>query len=355
MLRYIGYHLPNKPEEPAGLAPKFPGYSFGIGLVVHRGLEVLLKTGGDIEAALAATEPELDLYFNMDPLTRGEMSALCQGMVYGWWRQRYPVLTADYAVEKVEETYTWNVNDDFSYTFRVDSLLRRRDDDRLLILDFKTAKKCDSEWARLFEHDLQPILYNRALEEILGVTNLLGMQFEGLVKGHHRVDTARKSPFYGMTIQYSPYCYGYESNSGDLQAEYHASLTRVRSWEKLPVARWYDEVIAPSREAEGLFAVVPEVKPGAYITEATLASVLSEEALFNAKVQRCHHIAANHPAVLYTTENQLFERHTQHCLKYGSDYRCFAYDLCWTAGVRDNPEEANLIPRQPNHATEETV
>ncbi len=352
MLRYVGYHLPNKPDEPAGLAPKFPGYNFAIGLCVHKGLEILLKTSGDIEAALAATATELDLYFNFDPIVRGEMGALCQGMVYGWFKQRYPVILQDYTIECAEETYTWKVNDDFSYTFRVDAFLKRRDDDRLMILDFKTAKKCDGEWARMFEHDLQPILYNRALEEILGITNILGMQFEGLVKGSHRKDTSRKSPFYGMTIQYSPYCYGYEDRSGNLHADYHAAYTRVRSWEKLPINRWYDEVLANTPDADDLFAVVPEIKPGPYIIEATLASVLSEEALFNAKVQRCYHIAKNAPELLATTENQLFERHTGHCLKYGSDYRCFAYDLCWTAGVRDNPEEAALVPRQPNHAEE---
>lgn len=354
MVRYVGYHLPNQPHEPAGLAPKFPGFSFAVGLCVHKGLEVLLSSKGDIHLALEVMAKELDGYFSFDPLVRLEMGALCQGMVYGWYRQRYPVLLQDYEIIETEKTYTWKFSSDFDYTFRVDALLARRDDHRLMILDFKTAKKCDAEWARMFEHDLQPILYNRALEEILGITNLLGMQFEGLVKGHHRVDTARKSPFYGMTIQYSPYCYGYESREGNLQAEYHASLTRVRSWEKLPIPRWYDEVIANTREAEDLFAVVPEVKPGAYITEATLASILSEEQLFAAKVQRCQHVAVHAPHLLQATENQLFERHTQHCLKYGSDYRCFAYDLCWVAGARSNPAEIDLIPRQPNHTEELT-
>ena len=49
-------------QEVAGLQLRFPGYNFAIGLAVHKGLEVLLKTG-DIDLALTACEGEVRLYF----------------------------------------------------------------------------------------------------------------------------------------------------------------------------------------------------------------------------------------------------------------------------------------------------
>lgn len=353
MYRYISYDLPNKPGEPSGVTTPFPGFNFAIGLTVHKGLETLLKTS-DINAALQECIPLLTEYFGQQPERLSEMTALCQGIVYGWYRQRYPVLLEDYNILDAEKSYTWKISEDFDYNFRIDALLERKDDKRLVILDFKTTKKCDGEWARMFEHDIQSILYCRAAEEVLGITDLLGMQFEGMAKGFARTDTSRKSPFYGMMIQYSPYCYGYQDRDGGYHAEYHASYTRIRSWEHMTIPEWYDNVIAHTPEADDLFAIVPPFKPLAKTTQLVIDSIVREEDLHHAKVRRLAKVNQDYPELVIPMENQLFERHTDHCLRYGSDYRCSAYDICWTSGVREDLDAHGFVPRVPNH-TEDNV
>lgn len=348
--RYWHYHKRVMAEEAAGLQKSFPGYHFAIGLVVHKGLEVLLQTG-DITAALSACDPELVRYFSDKPEKFREMEWLCKGMVYGWYSQRYHDILSNYRVVETERTYTWNINRLFNYTFRLDVLLERLDDNRLVILDFKTTKKASYDWAKSFEHDLQPMLYLRALEEIRGITNIVGMQFEGLVKGDHRVDTNKSSPFFGQVIQYSPYCYGYVApKSGQIQLDYIKGVPRIAAWDSgHTIQSWFDEVILPSKGLYDLFATVPPIRPLPTVIDATLASIIETETDFMARVAKVEHVRLHYPTLVNVTEDKLFERFTERCWKYGQEHPCEFYDLCWTGGVRDNPLDHGYIAREPNH------
>lgn len=348
--RYWHYHKKLMDQEVAGLQLRFPGYNFAIGLAVHKGLEVLLKTG-DIDLALTACEGEVRLYFTDLPDRLVEMLWLCQSMVYGWYSQRYHAILADYDILATEQTYTWRINGLFDYNFRVDALLERKDDKRIVILDFKTTKKASYDWAKSFEHDLQPMLYIRALEEIMGLRNLVGMQFEGIVKGDHRVDTNKTSPYYGKVIQYSPYCYGYKnSKTNQFQLDYIKGVPRIAAWETgMSVKEWFDEVILPSSALYDLFATVPPIRPLPTVIDATLSSIIETELDFMSRVAKVEQVRQEYPTLVNATEDKMFERFTERCWKYGAEHPCEFYDLCWTGGVRDNPTEHGYIPREPNH------
>ena len=282
------------------------------------------------------------------------MEYLCKGLIYGWYKDRYDVITMDYTIIATEQTYQWEIyqNDKhtFLYNFRVDALLERKDDGRIAILDFKTAKKCDDEWVRMFEHDLQPMLYTRAIDELMGV-DTIGMLFEGLVKGQNRVDTAKASPFYRQCIQYSPLCYGYKTYDG-FSPTFVRGAEKIRVWEYFSVEDWYDKFIAPAFDLEPIFVHIPPIKNSPVTIGNVVNSIIHAESSYQDKLDYIQHIQQHYPSLLNHYESFIIEKHTSHCFKYGSDYACPFYDMCWTQGVAEDPLNNGYIPRVHNHSEE---
>lgn len=350
--RYLHYHKKLPGEEIVGLQKPTPADHFAIGLAVHKGLEILLKTG-NIEEAIGKEVGAL-LYASIpDPFRLREAEWLVKGLIYGWYRERFPTISRDYRVYDAEKTFQWEIHVDgqyqYLYNFRVDALLERKDDGRIAILDFKTAKKCDEEWARMFEHDLQPMLYTKAIDEILGV-DTLGMIFEGLVKGQARYDTGKSSPYYGKVVQYSPFCYAYQTPDG-FRVDYVKGAKKIFIGDFFSPQEWYDKFLS-IQSPELLFAHVPPIKPAPLVVQNVISSIITAETNFQNKldiVNACHD---NYPSLLRHTEHRLFERHTNHCWKYGSEYQCPFYDICWTQGVDENPLDHGYILRVPNHDEE---
>lgn len=351
--RYLHYDkkLPQAPET-SGIQKPIPPKHFGVGLIVHKGLEILLKTG-DVKKATGEEVDALLLEYFPSPLERQEMEYLCKGLIYGWFIERFPAIIRDYNILNTEQTYQWKIAEDsthtYYYNFRVDALLERKDDGRIAILDFKTSKKCDDEWARMFEHDLQPILYTAAIDALLG-TDCLGMIFEGLTKGEARIDTAKSSPFYGDWIQYSPLCYGYKTSNG-FQLDYAKGAEKIRVWDYFTVEDWYDKFVLPQLNTS-LFAHVPPLKPAPIIAQNVVQSIIFAETTYHNTLSRIDAIRQNYPELLPYIEARELEKHTSHCYKYGKDYACQFYDICWTQGVSDDPLSHGYIPRVQNHAEE---
>lgn len=352
--RYYHYHkkLPDDPNI-VGLQKPLPARHFAIGLIVHKGLETLLKTGDIREANGKDVDALLLEYFPNSETERREVEYLCKGLIYGWYKERYDAIIRDYEVLECEKTYQWPIlqqnGKTYFYNFRVDVLLKRRDDGRIAILDFKTAKKCDDEWMRMFEHDLQPILYTRAIDELLEI-DCLGMIFEGLVKGSTRVDTAKSSPFYGSFIQYSPLCYGYKTPNG-FQLEYVKGAEKIFVGDYFTVEDWYDKVVQYQLN-EPLFVHIPPVKPAPIISQNVINSIIFSETNFQRHIDDIDEITQNAPELLSYYETSRIEKHTSNCIKYGSEYQCPFYDICWTQGVADDPLAHGYIPRVQNHLEE---
>ena len=351
--RYLHYDkkLPDNPEA-SGLQKPIPARHFGVGLVVHKGLEILLKTGDIGKATGEEVDALLFEYFPYDN-DRKEAEYLCKGLIYGWYRERYPAIMRDYHILETEKTYQWQIAEDaqylYYYNFRVDALLERKDDARITILDFKTSKKCDDEWARMFEHDLQPILYTTAIDELLGV-DCLGMLFEGLVKGETRIDTAKSSPFHGQWIQYSPLCYGYKTDNG-YQLDYLKGAEKIRVSDHFSVEEWYDHFVIPQLNTS-LFVHVPPIKPTPIVAQNIIQSIIFAETTYHSTLSRINQIASDYPTLLPYIEAREIEKNTSHCWKYGKEYQCQFYDICWTQGVSEDPLSHGYIPRVHNHAEE---
>lgn len=350
--RYLHYHKKLPGQDLPGLQKPFPADHFAIGLAVHKGLEILLKTG-DIKEAIGGQIDAL-LYESIpSDFRRKEATYLVKGLIYGWYRERYGAIIRDYEIYDSERTFQWKFHTenghDYFYNFRVDALLKRRDDGRIAVLDFKTAKKCDDEWMRAFEHDLQPMLYTKAIDEILGV-DCLGMIFEGLVKGFTRIDNAKSSPFHGRIVQYSPFCYGYKTDDG-FQLDYVKGAEKFFVGDYFSPEDWYDKFIAV-QEDEPLFAHIPPIKPAPLVIQNVLSSITTAEVNFQAKLNQIDACTLSYPTLLPYTENRLFEKHTNHCWKYGSEYQCQFYDMCWTQGVSEDPLSNGYILRVPNHDEE---
>lgn len=352
--RYLHYHkrIEDNPEV-IGLQRPLPATHYGVGLIVHKGLEILLLTG-DIKKAMGSdVDALLYEYFPNNTHLRDEMTYLCKGLIYGWWKERYEAICRDYDILDVEKTFQWPIHSDgrheYLYNFRIDALLKRKDDGRIAILDFKTSKKCDDEWMRMFEHDLQPILYTKAIDELLGV-DCIGMIFEGLVKGHQRIDTAKSSKFHGKFVQYSPLCYGYKSQDG-FHISYIKGTEKFFVGEYFSVEDWYDKFVSQQLD-EPLFVHVPPIKSPPVIAQNIVNSIIYAEHNFQRILDDITQLSQTYPNLVPHCESTRIEKHTNHCFRYGSEYQCPFYDMCWTQGVSDAPLEHGYIPRVQNHSEE---
>lgn len=250
------------------------------GIFVHRGLEKILQ-GNSIDSSIKFALTEFDKEITKRGLDVGQLEeqnyvyneqrALIEGMLYGWWKKRYPELIERYDVLEVEHEEVWEVGE-FNITIaqypdhvvtqpvklvwlgKADALLREKDSGDLYLQSFKTTGEWDSRKDSAGMHDIQglselcaaehrlrewwEIIHDAsdmvpvrdalkkagmtdAVEELLASANeppkIMGIRMEHLLAGK-RMEAKRNS---GQKIQYSPL---------------------IRSWRKAGITPEFDEL-----------------------------------------------------------------------------------------------------------------
>ena len=382
-LRVLEYHWCGR-----GLRRKARALPLIDGVYMHKALEALLLSGrahdhahnqamcdtimAEIRPAYA-DEARAAGIANDDgdlELLIAEQLCLLEGALRTWAYQRLPALLEEYEPIAVEQEFSWQLSEarDIVQPLRMDCLMERRDDRLLHILDFKTASYPGMTWARKFEHDEQTLSYTLAAQETFH-RPIGGLIYEGLVVGQRKRDTAKSSPFYGLRVQNSPYCYGYKFD-GPIpvyQTEYTAKKgwRKVRAWEEMTPKEWFETVLLPEHRLTGsfqtLFVVNPPLLPTPREQEEWREETLRQEVrlfrnldeLASAQVADLRH-GTTHEQERVLREH--FPKNRARCFKFGEDHVCGMYDMCWNETVAEDPLGSGLYEwREDHHAIKEDL
>jgi len=167
-----------------GLDTPSPSEALSIGLALHKGMEILLRTG-DVEEAVQAGKGEWVLRFPLPPNPYDtphweECGALVEGMVRGWYRARYPDFLEEYEIISIEEEVETLLSPNVVLQSRADAVVRSRMDGTLLVVNWKTMGK--KEGTRKWLNDVQMWTEAFAVQNKLGEP-VAGCLVEGFYKG----------------------------------------------------------------------------------------------------------------------------------------------------------------------------
>lgn len=344
-LRYLKYH-----RDRTGLEKRSQSLALVNGSAIHQGLAQLL-TGDEIDAVVARVCADYKAAtVDRDDLVVAEQVALLEGLLRAWNIVRKPTFLADYDVVSVEQELAWPMGDAIVDMVRCDALLRRKTDQLLFILEFKTVSAAGDGWLSQWEHNSQMLANTKAIEDLYKEP-LGGILIEGLIKGRRAMDRASSSPFYGQYIQQSPLCYGYRLGAV-YELAWSRGATKVASWDEMPVSRWLTDVMTPE-DLAALFASVPPIRPTNRDLDRWHAQTLIQETNIRRDIAILDEVLdVGNPALLEHTLNARFPQNHNHCFRYYG-YPCEFENLCFNAQVEEDPIGSGLYQRRtPHHPTE---
>jgi hypothetical protein len=373
---YLGYEWAGKGlQRESGALPLLTGTA------IHAA-HARLFAGDEIESVISSTL--VNYYAELfrgrdrkDPLLTAlyrEQAHMLSGMIRTWAYHRLPLILEEFEIARIEGMpfieyeFPYEIAPGIIEQMRLDAVLRRKSTGELVIWDFKTLAYPSEDWAKKFEHDPQTYLYPLALEEFMKEP-VEGIAYEGLVKGQRKKDTAKKSPFYGKTIQQSPYCYGYRLDAGGVFM-YQTPYTATKGWEKIAVAdemtpkEWFDQVLVTENHRNGLFndlfCIVPPIKAVGWEVERWKRQTIYAEYLDQRYIEEINEAMERGDCSLGEQLMDIyFPTNEQRCFKYGLDNACQFADplggICFNSSIAEAPFANGYVFREPHHELEKAA
>jgi hypothetical protein len=349
-LRYLNYHYGGTGLERVQMALPLVN-----GIFIHEALSRVLL-GQDVDAVIA----EVIAAYRAEVAERGvqavelnkhfveEQCALVAGLVKGWVLTRRDAILEEYEIVAVEEEVKWELAPGLIQMLRCDGILRRKDDGLLFILEFKTVSYPGYEWSQQWENNIQLMSYTLAVSEVFGEP-CGGVIIEGLVKGTRRIETAQSSPWTGLKIQSSPFCYGYKNAATE---EVSFEWQRGKNWEKTTSWDYDGDWIAEMQNAGILanqFISLPPICPLPQQTARWRRQTIAAETRYAMSLRELEGIVDE--SVREQLMDFHFPQHDNACRRYGGS--CAFMEFCFNDVVAEDPLASGLYQaRVPHHTTE---
>lgn len=347
--------------EGRGLEAAGEAYELSLGTITHEALAGLMR-GRDLgevceeaSAALAAvlcpnaeTLPWTRLPGGRyrlsnpdDPVVRGwvEQIVLLEGMLRGFARVVQPRLLEHYEVVAVEEEFTLDLGDDLVLGTKPDLVLRRRFDQSLWYVEYKTTRDISARWFAQWPKAVQLMAGTKAIAESRGEP-VEGCLIQALYKGQNR-DGCLTSPLVylwrkGQTAEVRP----------DRPTSWKG-WAKEPVWESMGVEAWIEtmaiEVLA------GQFPQTPPIFLNQELIDAWLRQITHREreiALSRAYLAD----PQAQPELRQTILDQVFPQYFDQC---ESSWRSCVYrDLCWIPACAEAPLQSGFRWREFHHDRE---
>lgn len=358
---------------PMGIQRKASSLPLLNGIEIHEAHARVLA-GQDIEAVVGvmreryiAQVKERGVYGHedLDGLVT-EQLALLEALLRLFVKEWLPRILDEYDVVTIEKQMDWVLAPGLVQKLRFDTVLRRKADGQLVILDYKSMSYVSDAWGKKLERATQTALYVLAAQELFGEP--VEIAYLGMMKGAYRKDTAKSSPWYEQKIQSSPLLYAY-ALKGDVGNIYQSEWTnkkgykKVRTYEEMPIKDWVDWLWVNERKtAKELFVFNPPIAQTPQAMERRRELVVREELAYVDRVQRYHAmrdkaLREGNEVLLKKAQDYLdfvaAPMRDEQCFKYGEESVCQFYGVCHTEGVFDRVlEDGEFEPRIPHHNTE---
>lgn len=377
--RYWQYEAENGTPTP-GWERRRLALPLVTGIYTHLGLNKLLAGASPLDAARHASAA-----YRAEVTTRGlavevgsnegevveEQAAHVEALVLGWARVRLPIWLADYEVVETEKEDRVALSDDVTLAVRADAIVRRKADNRMFIVNFKTVATADERWLRAWEVDMQLMTELLAAERRFGV-EFGGVIIEGLVKGRRMP----QKDSVGTVIGYNdstPLLYGYkiDPNPPLNPGEYAWEYTRRKGWYKFKTWKedfqhttlmpttmtalnyWINWL--PEEVVMDQFVVVPPIYRDRERIESCVRQIVAiEHNIANGMFACAPEGIKVHPdGIEVVTKggyeqrlDQHFPQNTHSCT-YPS--KCPMMEMCWERGVDQDPAGSGLYQARKDH------
>lgn len=368
--RYLNYDY-DVDGAPMGIQRRSASLPLLNGTEIHEAHAKVL-VGQDIESVITEMRERYQAVFD----TRGvytaddpdhmmtEQMALLEAMLRTFVRLMLPRILAEYEPLTIEKQLDWELAPGLVQKLRFDTLVRRRSDKALVILDWKSMAYISDGWAEKLERSRQTSLYTQAAEELYGEPVEIG--YVGMVKGQWRKDTAKSSPFFGQKIQSTPYLYAYTiAGGGDtFQTAYtnRKGFYKIRTYDEMPISKWVDWLFEKEPDTVNeLFTLVPPFSPTLRERRRVKELVIRDELRYLENIQQYKALKLK---AATTGLNELAEQaqdfldfvaapmREENCFRYGLDNRCPFYNLCFNEGGLEHVlTDGEFEPREPHHST----
>jgi hypothetical protein len=274
-----------------------------------------------------------------------EQTMLLTALLLAFTRLWMPRILAEYEIVNIEQSHDWVLHPGLVQKLRFDTMVRRKSDGQLCILDWKSMKSISEAWEQKLERSRQTSLYTQAAEEIYGERVEIG--YVGMVKGAWRKDTAKSSPFYGQKIQASPFLYAYTLDAADLwQSAWtnRKGFRKVRTYEEMPIEKWVDWMFANEpKVVNEQFTFIPPFAPTPRERRRVKELVIREELKYleDIRLYKAMRLNADGNPMLEQQAEDFLDfvaapKRDEQCFKYGAENRCQFYDICHTEGALEN-------------------
>ncbi len=348
-LRYLRYHWDGTGLERTGLSlPLVNGSAIHAGFARLLGGEKLedvvekLRTEYLIEIEDRGIDGELleSLHFLVK-----EQLFLLEGLVRAWAKVRLPLILQEYDVISIEEALEWEMAPGIKHRTRVDALLRRKADGLYFTKEFKSTSEADDWWAKRWEHNSQILVNTLVVEEVKGIP-IEGVLIEGVNKGIRKVDTAKRSPFYGKKIQMSPLCYGWEKDRM-IRPDYLNGALRVAAWESYTSEEWVG--LMAEVDLDKLFTPLNPIRALPQQMERWKNQTIYQERMIQGDLEPWPDDEEGWTEdAWYTHLDQCFPMNDDHCYRY-KGYACPMESLCFNEQVKEDPLGSGLYQRRKDH------
>lgn len=298
---------------------------------------------------------------DVDHMVREQM-AMLEALLRAFTRLVLPRILAEYDVVNIEQSHDWELAPGLVQKLRFDSIVRRRNDGMLAILDWKSMKSISEVWEQKLERSRQTALYTQAAEELYGEP--VEMMYVGMVKGEWAKDTAKSSPWYGQKIQRTPFLYAYTLDHESYTTAYtnRKGFHKIRTYEEMPIAKWVEYLFKHEPEVVNeQFTVIPGFAPTLRERRRVKELVIREELKFHNDIELYKELKAKADAsgdsiLLQQAEDFLdfvaAPLREENCFKYGKDSRCPFYGLCFNEGAMEHVMvDGEFEAREPHHET----
>jgi hypothetical protein len=282
-----------------------------------------------------------------------EQRDLILALALAWLRVRRDHWQAEYKVAAIEPEIKTTLYEDNNYKVflqsRPDVIAERLDDGALLQWELKSAKLVTQYWAPSWEHNLQLVGQQLAIEEWAranerDASSVGGACVEALLKGRREKDKDT-----GIQRHQTALIYAYVSRGDGLLVPDQLSQTWKRGWQKelvskhMPLEQWVLQQL-PLEEVVNKIVVVPPIKPSRWEIEQAseqwgLAAIANyEQAMLINNTgddsRRAHLL------------NKYFPQNTSQCWQFG---KCRFFDLCFNPAMAEDPLGSGFVMREPNH------
>lgn len=248
-------------------------------------------------------------------------------MVRGkWWNEHFDVVSAEHA-------WSWPITPTIHEPLRMDKILKRKDDGRIGIFDYKTMGAVTPNWIEKMEMSDQTHLYIQALKERLEQP-ILGICYDGVILGKNV-----------KGIQKSPFVTGYQKN-GKISAVWSKESESI-DLSSYPDEKWLEWILKHDKVLEELYCTTNFLHPQPEMLLHTKNSVGRAEEEFMSRVEMIEVIRETYGehSPQYVQIMNLMEKNPEQCLKFGVGHACPFVLQCW----QGFPIEDQFEPREDHH------